>query len=154
MDSKATCHRALTATAFHRCNRDDLPHGFPAPCERLANRLQTMLTDFWPVRFEDRLPGGHGSSLSPSGERSFLLKFPISGSSAAAAGRRDNRLEHIERLHAYLTVGLVIGGYANDISGAELLAFSIDVEGNAVVCRSADEADGQTPPAYNQGLIC
>src|SRR5262245_27876761 len=62
MDGKATCYGALTATAFHRCNRDDLPHGFPAPCERLANRLQTMLTDFWPVRLEDRL-GGPGRPL-------------------------------------------------------------------------------------------
>src|SRR5262245_57411282 len=72
MDSKATCHRALTATAFHRCNRDDLPHGSPAPCERLANRLQTMLTDFRPVRLEDRVAWRATDGRFPYRERLFF----------------------------------------------------------------------------------
>src|SRR5262245_53133001 len=89
----------------------------------------------------------------PVGKRSFPLKFRTSGRSAATTGRRYDGLEHIKRLHANLTVGLVIGSNAYDISSAELLALSVDIERNAVVRRSADQPDGQAASTYDQRLI-
>src|SRR6187397_2657748 len=115
MNRKATCHRALTTTAFHRCNRDDLPHGSPAPYERLANRLQTMLTDFCPLCFGELL-SEHRRPLSRTGKGSFSAQILDLGRSAAAAGRRYNGLEHIKRLNAHLTVGLAIDGNVQDVS--------------------------------------
>src|SRR4029079_2120724 len=97
---------------------------------------------------------GHGRPLSGYRKALFSLKFWRSGGSALAAGCRYNGFAHIKRLHANLTGALAGGGHAPHTSRAKLLAFPVDIESHAFVCRRADQPDGQTPIPHNQRLVC
>ena len=110
-----------------------------------------MLTDFWPVRFEDRLLAGTGGRFPGAGRLVFRSILEL-GCSAVAAGRRYNGLEHIKRLHANLAVGLAVGGDVQDVSGAKLLAFPVDIESHAVVGRRAAQPHGQTANSEDKRL--